>query len=47
MAKYEYKIDKVVHKYNFNILVTEASTEDNSEWKNPNKKQHEKEESDS
>lgn len=45
MAQYEYKIDKVVHKYNFNILVTEASIEDNSEWTNPNK--HEKEESDS
>jgi len=37
-AKTEIHIDKVVHKYNFDPIITEASTEDNSEWVNPNKK---------
>jgi hypothetical protein len=31
-------IDKVLARYNFDPQVTEASTEDNSEWKNPNHK---------
>lgn len=35
-AKSEYFIDKVVHSYNFDPLVTEASTESNQHWKNPN-----------
>ena len=30
-------IDKVLHKYNFDPKVTEASTEDNDIWTNPNK----------
>ena len=46
IAEHEYKINKVLHKYNFNILVSEASTESNIEWLNPNKKQIEKEEID-
>ncbi len=32
----ESHIDKVVHAYNFDINVTEASTESNAFWKNPN-----------
>jgi glycosyltransferase involved in cell wall biosynthesis len=36
-AKTEVHIDKVLARYNFDPQVTEASTEDNSEWKNPNK----------
>jgi hypothetical protein len=35
-AKNEYHIDKVIYKYNFDINISEASTESNSEWKNPN-----------
>ena len=35
-AKTEVYIDKVLHKYNFDLSVTEASTESNSEWSNPN-----------
>lgn len=35
-AKTEYFIDKVVYKYNFDILITEASTESNHLWTNPN-----------
>lgn len=35
-AKSEYHIDKVLHSYNFNPNVTEASTENNEYWKNPN-----------
>ena len=36
LANEEAYIDKVVYKYNFDLLITEASTENNSEWKNPN-----------
>jgi hypothetical protein len=36
LAKEESYIDKIVYKYNFDPLVTEASTESNSEWTNPN-----------
>jgi hypothetical protein len=36
LAKKESYIDKIVYKYNFDPLVTEASTESNSEWTNPN-----------
>lgn len=32
----EFHIDKVLCKYNFDINLTEASTETNTEWKNPN-----------
>lgn len=32
----EFHIDKVLCKYNFDPKITEASTESNSEWKNPN-----------
>lgn len=49
-AKTEVHIDKVLHKYNFDPIVTEASTEDNEIWTNPNKKAIDKideEESDS
>jgi hypothetical protein len=35
-AKEESFIDKIVYKYNFDPLITEASTESNSEWQNPN-----------
>lgn len=35
-AKKESFIDKIVYKYNFDPKITEASTESNSEWKNPN-----------
>ena len=35
-AKSEIHIDKILHSYNFNPEVTEASTESNSHWKNPN-----------
>lgn len=35
-AKTEYHIDKVLYKYDFNPLVSEASTESNSHWQNPN-----------
>ena len=35
-AKTEWHIDKTVYKYNFDSNVSEASTETNSEWKNPN-----------
>lgn len=37
-AKTEHFIDQVLFKYNFNPKVTEASTEDNEVWKNPNPK---------
>lgn len=37
-VKTEVHIDKVLHKYNFDPKVTEASTEDNEIWTNPNKK---------
>lgn len=33
----EVHIDKVLHKYNFDPKVTEASTDDNDIWTNPNK----------
>jgi hypothetical protein len=36
LAKEESFIDKIVYKYNFDPAITEASTEDNSEWENPN-----------
>lgn len=36
-AQTEVHIDKVLHKYNFDPKVTEASTEDNKIWTNPNK----------
>lgn len=32
----EHHIDKVIHGYNFNPFITEASTETNQFWKNPN-----------
>lgn len=35
-AKTEHFIDKVLFQYNFNPQTTEASTEDNEYWKNPN-----------
>lgn len=35
-AKKEAFIDNIVYKYNFDPLITEASTESNSEWQNPN-----------
>lgn len=35
-AKTEVHIDKVLFKYNFNPSITEASTEDNAVWSNPN-----------
>lgn len=35
-ASSEYHIDKVVHSYNFDPKVTEASTESNAIWTNPN-----------
>lgn len=35
-AKKEFHIDKVIHGYNFNPTTTEASTETNDFWKNPN-----------
>ncbi len=35
-AKTESFIDKIVYKYNFDPSITEASTESNSEWTNPN-----------
>jgi glycosyltransferase involved in cell wall biosynthesis len=43
----EIHIDKVLSRYNFDPEVTEASTESNSEWTNPNIKLIEDEESDS
>ena len=36
LAQEEAYIDKIVYKYNFDPLITEASTESNSEWTNPN-----------
>lgn len=36
LAKSEIHIDKVVHSYNFSETGTEASTESNEFWKNPN-----------
>ena len=36
LATSEIHIPKVLHKYNFDINVSEASTESNSEWTNPN-----------
>lgn len=36
-AKTEIFIDKELFHYNFNSVLTEASTEDNLYWKNPNK----------
>ena len=38
VAKTECFIDKVLFKYNFSPTVTEASTESNSHWTNPNHK---------
>lgn len=35
-ATTEYFIDEVLFKYNFSPIVTEASTESNAQWKNPN-----------
>lgn len=35
-AKTEHYIDKVLFKYNFSLHTTEASTESNSHWQNPN-----------
>lgn len=37
-AKTEFFIDKIVHSYNFDMNITEASTESNEYWKNPNGK---------
>lgn len=36
-AKTEHFIDQILFRYNFSPAVTEASTESNSEWQNPNK----------
>lgn len=36
LAKTEIHVDKVIHGYNFDTAVTEASTESNEIWKNPN-----------
>jgi len=36
LAKTEIHIPEIVHSYNFDINVSEASTESNPEWKNPN-----------
>lgn len=36
LAKSETHIDKVLHSYNFNPLITEASVESNDHWQNPN-----------
>ena len=36
MASKEHHLDEIIYKYNFNIETSEASTETNSEWKNPN-----------
>lgn len=36
LAKTEIHIPKIIHKYNFDINLSEASTESNSEWTNPN-----------
>lgn len=36
LAKEESYIDKIVYKYNFDPIITEASTKSNSEWQNPN-----------
>jgi hypothetical protein len=36
LATKESYIDKIVYKYNFDTNITEASTESNSEWQNPN-----------
>jgi hypothetical protein len=36
-AKTEVHIDKILLQYNFDPTITEASTEDNAEWINPNK----------
>jgi hypothetical protein len=41
LAQTESYIDKIVYKYNFDPLITEASTESNSEWTNPNNKSNE------
>lgn len=38
IVKTEYFIDKILFKYNFDPKVTEASTEDNEVWTNPNHK---------
>lgn len=35
-AKTEKYINKVLYKYNFNLSITEASTESNEHWTNPN-----------
>ena len=35
-AKTEKHIDEIVYLYNFDIKISEASVESNSEWKNPN-----------
>lgn len=35
-ARTEHFIDDIIHSYNFNLSVSEASTEDNKHWKNPN-----------
>ena len=36
VVKTEHHIDKIVHYYNYDPKVTEASVENNSEWTNPN-----------
>lgn len=36
LAKTEHHIDQVLFKYNFSLETTEASTESNSHWQNPN-----------
>lgn len=39
-ATIEHHIDKIIHSYNFDINVSEASTQDNEHWKNPNHESH-------
>lgn len=36
VAEKEFHIDKVIHSYNFNSNISEATTETNEHWKNPN-----------
>jgi len=38
LATSEIHIDQIVHSYNFDINVSEASTESNAVWQNPNEK---------
>lgn len=45
LAETEIHIPKILHRYNYDTAVSEASTEDNEVWKNPNR--HEEETDDS